>query len=380
LDIEPESDSRRGPGSQVQSPTTIPTTVLYGRVLDQDGAPVRLADLWIATPRPPREDRPNERYFDYGDDRRVIATLHTDSAGAFRTEPIRQGEYWIGLPPRNRSQNENQPQDISTFTQTVQVAGEAGEQELTVRVFRGIYIRGYVFTPDGDAAPSAIVVLTLASGVDLLQAIPDHQGIFAAGPLIPGRYRLRAHQPGTYLPSESVDGQAGEKEIILQLVQGGEVEGFVVNLETRRPTPADVTAFERESGDENPVIDSAAGHFHLGGMKPGIYDLFAESRDGKVGLLRGLQVEQGKADRPVTIEISPGATLVLDRGGNPELDSCEIYSAGALIRSQYLPEKETVRVTVPGGPIQIQYRIGDREETVNVSALVGSEFQVKLGK
>jgi len=123
-----------------------------GRIVDQAGYPVRIAEFWIAPP-----DGPSPRPLGAGDRKRLIASVITDDRGEFRTPRISAGEYWIALAPLGETRFEGQPKDVCAFARQLRIDSDAGDQEIVVRVFRGVYIRGLVFEPSRRPGGSAFL-------------------------------------------------------------------------------------------------------------------------------------------------------------------------------------------------------------------------------
>jgi hypothetical protein len=245
-------------------------------------------------------------------------------------------------------------------------------------VFRGIYIHGQVVDPDGAPAMAGLVALILSDGVTLIQIEVSDDGAFAIGPLVPGRYDLQASSPGVYQDSELVSAVAGEQGVVLRLVQGGMVAGFVVDAGSRYPVSARVSASYRGSDGDISIIIDGADSFRVDGLKPGTYDLFAESLDGKVGIASGIEVYPGLNREAVVIDVSPGAMVVLENQDCPSVNQCELYSGEARIGSVYLPEGAHVPRCVPCGLLLVRYRENGEMRSVEVMARTGAEQSVAL--
>jgi hypothetical protein len=345
---------------------------IRGRVIDQTGAPVPSAEIWLIVPRPVQGDP----YLDYGDQSRVVADVQSDAEGRFHMGPVGTGEYWIGLAPLSRTGNPSQPQDISTFAQRLRVSNESAELEYDLLVYRSVYVRGTVVTPRGDPEPSAVVKAFLPSDVELLSVVAEADGKFAVGPLTPATYRVQASSTHRYIESESIAVAGGDSGIVLPLKQGGVIVGFLVDKESRRPTVA--TVFLSPHGEDREILFTDVDYFRIAGIEPGLYDLTAKSNDDRIGYVRALRVELGDDAPSTVLELAPGADLKVNNEAGSGVDSCRFFADGVCVASAYLGGYEKVSRVVPEGRIEVRYWKGGRLQTVSVDAWSDGKPQVTI--
>jgi hypothetical protein len=130
-------------------------------------------------------------------------------------------------------------------------------------------------------------------------------GRFTTAPLGRGNHVVRARH--TEHPSVEVGGVAAGGTVTLRMPDGATVAGAVTReglpvvdfALIARPSDGDRELHQR--GDQ--FID-AGGHFELGGLERGEYELTARDRANGVGSLR-VRLERGEAKRGLTIALSP---------------------------------------------------------------------------
>jgi hypothetical protein len=388
-------------------------TVLFGIASDQNGAPIASAALWFLSSH-------GGGYLTPSDRSSVIATLHTDRDGHFSTPVVGEGLYWLGIKPAHADDKvvveardisvakrddvrglpriesgafpasgdtSIQPTDISTRPRSVQVSGDLERQEVNLKLFRGLYVRGRVLSPAGGPATAVIETLLLnrvafgpnaPKGILLAEFRTDDDGLFAAGPLDPGHYQLKAKSSGTYVESEPVEAWPGDVGVELTLVQGGVIEAFIVEQDSRRPVYlADVTAYRHESDEVMPTISVGNGYLRAAGLQPGTYDLCARS-EAAIAVLRGLRVERGDTAAPVTIGVSPGATVVINNKDAQHVRVCDLYVEDACIDRVDLGRGTDVSRSVPAGLVEVRYKVDESPRSITVNALVGSQVRVSV--
>lgn len=151
-----------------------------------------------------------------------------------------------------------------------------------------------------------------------------------------GRYRMTVAEGQLLVAARSADYAAQARYVEVgpagatadfALVPGGAIEGIVLDEKTRQPMPGARVAAKREAGGLRMfgepgahAVAGADGKFRLGGLRPGVYDLDAQTEDKRS--LSPTVVGIGVAEQLGGIEILVGVGLaiagtVVDEAGAP---------------------------------------------------------------
>jgi hypothetical protein len=203
---------------------------LGGRVLDPQGVPLpRLSlALWSGRPGDP---------FEVSRQKKPFAVGESDDQGRFRFEDVTAGDWHLGPQAEQRGYFVDSDGALAFFELESEreldpalrpapvplaftlLAGEA-ERELTLTVWRGLYIRGS-FAPRPGKPVAGVLVSAQGPGMRLL-ARAGEDGRFELGPLVPGEYELSARvEPGEEWRLHRVP--AGAEDVVLgpEAIEGG---------------------------------------------------------------------------------------------------------------------------------------------------------------
>ncbi|MBN2492186.1 MAG: hypothetical protein JXQ29_15170 [Planctomycetes bacterium] len=322
---------------------------VHGEVVDQDQLRVPFAQVALLI-----ENSNQEQAF-----------LQTDSAGLFRFEGIPLGAYRVKASPRR--EDRRHPTSFPPGEIAVELVGHGTVATASVRVDRGLFLRGIVVGPDGEPVPDALVerspgaVLPEESGPAIVRAGSAWQGkpswsdalygrpwvrrgvtfnrrdrfaesartgpdgTFAIGPVNSGTYELLAEAKEVYRTSELVRAEAGGASVTLRVPLGGCLEGRVVPTRGERAaTGGRLWAVRHGSADAIRSRFFVVGRsdeekFSLAGLEPGRYELFLlpwenverrpEPSDELCGPVDGVMVERGTRLRNLRIPFLPAGTI-----------------------------------------------------------------------
>jgi hypothetical protein len=262
-------------GSNRLDLTAPPGLSISGRVVDERGAPVPAARLFL------EGEDPEDRWLAVG-----------AGDGTFLLPNIREGEYRLSVLAAGFAQAEPQP---------VRIAGEP-VHGLTLRVGRGGSITGRLL----GLAPqelSGLVILAQAAGARRLGlAGPDGRYLVADVP--PGHWEVTVRTATGRQALGSVDIKpAGQAALDLRLTSGLTLTGRL--LVDGRPaagallaTPANLRGEDR--GGQSPI--GPGGVFKLPGLLPGSYLLLVLID----GALWPLQTVELTADREILLDMATG--------------------------------------------------------------------------
>ena len=153
--------------------------------------------------------------FERHDDAESAAIARTDEDGRFRFTGITPGSWRIRPDsPRRASGETVAPDAVAPLAMPIEIRPHTPAMEITLRVHRGISIRGRVLNADDHPVMATVI----ASGpMGVLFESADSKGSFEFGPLAPGGYRLstsaETHSDGT----NALEVQAGAQDVVLRV-------------------------------------------------------------------------------------------------------------------------------------------------------------------
>lgn len=316
---------------------------IQGRVVDERDQPVAGQALWLqrASIEAPKFFRPHEE---------PAQTARSDAHGQFRMDDVAPGTWWLG-PAAER---EADPPAVAPAAALVEIASDELVKPVLVRVHRGLLLRGSVLRPDGSPAARALV---LATGVEAgwgPDASTGADGAFVLGPLVPGRYVLRA-MDGQSADSEPLEASAGEEGVVLRLRLGGSLRGTVRDGATDRASEASL-AYARVGGDGSWFLGETKedGSFLLERLLPGTYDLAARASGMRCGLLREVVVVAGAETGPLELLLEPGAHLRVRYAGAQDHVQYQVRFEGAIVAGDGVPAGSVAETAVPAGRIVVE--------------------------
>ncbi len=287
-------------------------TTVQGLVLDQHGKPVSGIAIWASNAASERR-----RFFLRYERERVASKSQTDGDGRFTLRDLRAGSWCIGPGAEPDSQ-------IASVAELVELAGEP-TRELTLHVFRGLYIRGRVISPSGELVPNA----WLNGMADSLEFFGDQHagqdGTFAFGPLAPGTVTLSASSMNQFASSDPVRASAGDTGVVLQLKQGGAIRGRVVDAVTGAACAAELVFMPEHAsagvfGNGMMTPTQEDGVFSRAGFEPGRWSVTASSADGRFAQHAHIDVAPGSDSGELVFALSPGGKLHLGyKGAEPQV-------------------------------------------------------------
>lgn len=177
-------------------------------------------------------------------------------------------------------------------------------QDAKVTVSEGRSIRGKVLTTDGKPAKGALVTAIFAEHSRFFDVVADGEGAFKLGPLPAGKYAVVAMQGGL-LPDHKQVAEDEDQSITLELSVPRSLSGVV--LADGVPV-AGATVKLEGMHRKRTVITGAKGDFSIERLRPGEYELTAESSTGMGAGSSVISKREDKTD--VTITLKQGAPLV----------------------------------------------------------------------
>jgi hypothetical protein len=353
---------------------------LLGLALDAAELPVPALEIWLT-----KAYSEHARYFDWSERSGITSKAVTDADGRFRLEDVQAGKWYVG-PAASTPYGEPAAENGSAaFAVPIEIAG-SGSQEITLRVHRGLFIRGKILDARGGPAESANVHASIEGADWGPQVDSGKGGEFKLGPLAPGRFLVVADGVGGDASSEAVLAEAGAKDVVLRLRPGSKLRGRVVDRRTGESSRAEVMLmpevpgagiFGRGLG----LRTKDDGTFEVEGLEPGRYGLAARTDDGRFGALPGVDLAAGTASDEIALPVSEGGRLKVRYEGASERAWLRVLLSGVPVDwGNDLERGKTVERTVPAGTMVLELvaEPGTQPITRNVSLAAGEEREVLL--
>ncbi len=356
----------------------------------RDQADQGIADqlIWLVRGRGP------DRYFSQAED--VLASARTSKGGKFHFIDVLPGPYWVG-PAASDLSADGSPKIIDVAPIGTQVEIEVEQQsELSLRIDRGLFLRGVVKNAAGNRAMGA--TLTMRSkdwgGTPPLQCSGAK---FAIGPLMNTAHAFQATVDDSQLSSGWSESAPDNKQHTLVLGKlDGKLQGVVWDGVAGEPSEATVFLVPRgEAPLENSFYNldlgvrrrtnsqPGTGFFSFAGLAPGDYSLIA-FREGKmvmesVPLILPVEAQNGSV-HGIQLTLQPVSSLrfVLRPGSPiPPFASLEIWSEDSLLvrREHYFFGRSEVLFVPPGElPIKVGGSVNGEAQTERTIELQPGEY------
>ncbi|TMQ14683.1 MAG: carboxypeptidase regulatory-like domain-containing protein [Deltaproteobacteria bacterium] len=269
-----------------------PGAEVTGTIVDQDGVPVPDAYLELES---------------VGGGRNHSATA--DETGAWRVPGVGAGPY-VARASSNRH--------IPTADQPVELDGAHATAGLVVRVQLGGEITGLVVDITGH--PIADAQVSAAGGGDTT----DASGRFTVRGLAPATYTVTANTRTLGAAHQDVVVARGRPAELTFVLVPSSLAGIVVDSRGEPVENARVIASSDALGVYDLVHSDASGHFDLGGLLPGRYQIVARRPDSAVD---GPAVEATTADRRIRLVVSEPAGIT----GRVILDGAPVRYYGVAV-------------------------------------------------
>jgi len=345
--------------------------LVAGLALDAGGKPVPELAIWLQ-----RADYRLPRFFQEHEDERVAVETRTDAHGRFELDDVSPGTWWIG-PAAGQASKEPDLEAVASLAELLEIPAGLARHELVLRVHRGLTIRGTVLDPQGAPASDQFVWASgeaASHGVDCTSA---EDGTFVLGPLVPGRFTLQVSSfDQTY--AEPVEASAGDEGVVLRLLPAGTLRGTVRDGATGEVVAATVD-YVRVGDEGAGMAECGDGHFRLGGLEPGTYELCARASGMRIGRLGGLVVRSGEETRDLELRLEPGARLRVKFAGSEGHLRYRVLCDGVIVADDGMQAGGTSETVVPGGRIVVEsFKRPDVRARQELVLVAGEEREVVL--
>ncbi len=327
---------------------------IAGIALDERGDPVASLPLLLL-----RSRRPGRVLVDPRECDTALATATTDESGHFLFDSVLPGAWRIApstetLGPDAASTRE----PIAPVAVLLEISPGTREQPVEYRVQRGFSITGKVLDPHGAPAPS--VQVRARRGVDSVEVSSGPEGEFELGPVPAGTFELVAAPDGSLEASIVVRAEAGARDVVLNLKRLGSLAGRVVDSRTGDGVATQVTVCQTTPAGEptHEISTGLDGRFELGGLHTGSYALVATSQDGRMGILRGVEISAEGEPSGVTIKLVLGSRLRIRYAGAKDFCTAQVEQDGVVVATNGIENGASKTFSAPAGDVKVVCTLG----------------------
>ncbi len=355
---------------------------ISGRVLDAENKPVAGVELWLRCMYDSANAQrfPGANYFFQQYQSSISASTTSDASGAYRFDNVAPGIAWVG-PACKRGQGAapiaGEPAPIAD---EVEIAETAQAVEHDIHLQPGLYVRGRVL--DAQGKPVRTFVRMRAEGGNnawIDQSAED--GTFTAGPVGPGAFVVRADSVpmSSFVASEEQTVHAGDADVVLRLRAGAGLEATIVDDESGEACNARLVLSLRGGDSIGPYVNlsSDPAHFSCTSVLPGLYDVMARTLDGRVGLVRGVDI-QTRGTTDLVVRVKRAARLRARLEGKHAWGALIVHSAEAEVVRDAVSRGAVFDAWVPPGHLVIEFTpvLTEKPERREIDVQAGEEAEL----
>jgi RNA polymerase sigma-70 factor (ECF subfamily) len=258
-----------------------PEAVIAGRVVDEHGAPVALAQVSVE-PDPDARLPPSEQL--------EALVVVSDDDGRFRIEGVQGGRHRVAAAARG----------LTSRRQSLLVAPGATADILVTMAATG-RVRGRVLLDGQPVAGATVRVRGELSD----SAISQPDGTFLLDRVPAGEITLTARPYDVKTPATIAISGGAETEVVLDVAAMASIRGSV----TRRGAPVPYARVDFNGKTPSGVHADGTGRYFVEGLAPGRYGYYADDmRRGAFTTGRDVVIAEGES-RVLDIELANGARV-----------------------------------------------------------------------
>jgi hypothetical protein len=235
----------------------------------------------------------------------------------------------------------------------IRVGSETSNDEIEL-VLQVCEVRGRVLSPDGEQVPLGSVSWRgVGVGLDLMRGgtRADEDG-FSTGPLLPGEYRFEAMPDDDPYQRSSIPLVVAcpTDPIEIRLRRAGQARGIVVD-----PKGALVEGSVRAAGGWSADIEE--GTFVLSQLAGGPHDLIAWDDEGRIGMLQGVRITEGRTIEGIVIPVAESAGVQVVTRGEQRSSMLVVleWNGIELERTHASSSNEVLDLLAPPGDIEVRW-------------------------
>ena len=332
---------------------------LSGRALDAENKPVAGLEIWLRcqSDNPHSSGPKRTSYFFQQYSGSISESTMTDATGAYRFDRVAPGIAWVGPACRRGQGAAPIPGELAPIADEVEIPETAESVEHDLHVQPGLYVRGRVVDPQGKPVRT-FLKLRAADGNNAWSDQSGGDGTFIAGPVGEGAFLVTADPPlwGSFAASEDLPVKAGDLDALVKLRQGASLEASIVDDESGDACKGRIILSLRggDSAGRTLNLSQDPTHFSCTCVLPGIYDVMARTQDGRVGIVRGVDI-QTNATADLVVRVKPAAKLRARLEGKYPWGALIVHNAEAEVVRDAVSRGGLFEAWVPPGHLVIEF-------------------------
>ncbi len=341
---------------------------VHGIVLDQSNVPVKPREMWLS-----KTERKLTVYFDTNPNSES-RSAKTDEQGRFRFDDVSTGMWRLG-PSAPQDGKKIADDDVAAIAQVIEISDGQRDLDVTVRVDRGLFIRGALLNAKGEPTKDgSIWCVDPTNSLSTRARVSSQEGSFALGPLKAGHYVLTALGDGSNAVSEPVEADSGTSNVVLRLREGASLSGTVTGTSGELvQTDVRVRMRNDEWQSVHGVNTHNDGTFQISGLEAGTYDISARGSGGAFALLEGVKVGIGESRTGLDVHLIRGGQVRVRHEGPDHYINVTVFVNVITVDMDGVERGTSHEFVAPAGTVIVQasyYEAEKRtvERTVEVKA------------
>lgn len=350
-----------------------------GLLLDQHGAPIPGAKVWLG-----KRILMGPMHFMPAYVRASGSSFEqqavTDEAGRFVFEGVASGQTMLAAAPAPPRVELDPITDHARIARYIEVPEGVAEVTQDLETYRGLYATGRLIAPGHTGPWLNRLSTTAATGGNPLSTVIAEDGSFVIGPMKPGEHTIRI--------SGSLDGlgapdripvQAGDRDLEVQLEEGGGLRGLTRSATTSEPIVAMVKYTREGSRTTAGVYSLVDGTFDASDLAPGCYGLLFTDDEDRIATLQDIEIEAGAELDVGDIMLEDATELTVTFTGTSATGTYSVLQGDVLITRERVQAVVPTITSVPSGVITVLVeRPGAEADPHVVQVLAGVDAELTI--
>ncbi len=323
--------------------------------------------------------------------RSIVRRTLSDEIGRGFFDDLEPGTWWVAIEPFRAPWEKPFARAPVPVAKRIEV--HVGDEllEVTLRTWKGLYLRGTVEVPDGrlfpanataETTPNVLFLARALDGTGTLTGQPERDGTFAIGPVSDGEYELTTFGRG-YAPIEPLRVRASDPPIVIRMQLGGAISGRVVDSATGAGVAAEFVLSRIDAPmDEISGSTDDTGAYGSNGLAAGEYAISAISRDGRSGASARIRLDAAQILESIEVSLASRETcgrvrIVLEGAIAP--GRVTLWKAGVCRAFAFVDKGAVIELAMPEGACELRLYVGETQiERRDVDVTRGTVSNVRI--
>lgn len=283
-----------------------------------------------------------------------VPSTRTDSGGYFEFPAVSEGRYLVGVPIDTRVGGSSRV-SLSAPSLFVEFDAESPPGQLRLELKVASSILGQIVDREGNPVARRKLWLRPADeGVAFLDATSDAEGQFRFHGLCEGEYLVSPWLESLHtLSGQRVAAGASDVRVVL-----APCSLSLELVDTPSLDDAHVSAFAIERGVSPPtgrhLEASGRARAGLSNLEPGVYDVIATTRGGRIAIGRGVELSAKKSSVELRLELTAAVPLELTLTLDSERRFYRVVHGSATVAAGWLEPGAGNVALVPEGVLRVE--------------------------